>query len=327
MVPIDLHTHSIASGHGSANTIADLAKAASQKGLEVLGISDHGPATPGSCKESYFRSLNIAPHTREGILLLYGIEANILTMQGDLDVSSDTLSLLDYVIISLHAQSFHAARNLSTALPSSFDQPGCRGWETIEPSYQSEHNHHKHCTAIQSLPDPHKTIPLKKDSPHTDQCNVKRVITNPPDTFQWNSSRNTSPLFKESNTGQDFTDAYINAMKNPYVRILGHPDDIQFPVDPIRLVEAARDYHVVIEVNEASLIPGGYRGDTRENLSKLLIQCRNHSLPILLSSDSHGASRIGEVSHGAKFLRELHYPEEHILNYQPIEIFLNYRIR
>ena len=43
----DIHTHSIASGHGTTCTISDMAKAASKKGLKLLGISDHGPGTSG----------------------------------------------------------------------------------------------------------------------------------------------------------------------------------------------------------------------------------------------------------------------------------------
>lgn len=41
----DMHTHSIASGHGTTCTISDMAKAASKKGLKLLGITDHGPGT------------------------------------------------------------------------------------------------------------------------------------------------------------------------------------------------------------------------------------------------------------------------------------------
>ena len=53
----DIHTHSIASGHGTTCTISDMAKAASQKGLKLLGITDHGPATLAAGTSSYFRSL------------------------------------------------------------------------------------------------------------------------------------------------------------------------------------------------------------------------------------------------------------------------------
>ena len=54
---IDLHTHSLSSGHGSNDTITDMAKAAAKSGIQILGISEHGPATAGSVKPSYFRSL------------------------------------------------------------------------------------------------------------------------------------------------------------------------------------------------------------------------------------------------------------------------------
>ena len=50
----DIHTHSIASGHGTTCTISDMAKAASKKGLKLLGISDHGPGIPADVKAKLF---------------------------------------------------------------------------------------------------------------------------------------------------------------------------------------------------------------------------------------------------------------------------------
>ena len=41
----DIHTHSIASGHGTSCTISEMAKTAASKGIKLLGITDHGPAT------------------------------------------------------------------------------------------------------------------------------------------------------------------------------------------------------------------------------------------------------------------------------------------
>lgn len=38
----DMHTHSIASGHGTECTITNMARAAAEKGLRLLGITDHG---------------------------------------------------------------------------------------------------------------------------------------------------------------------------------------------------------------------------------------------------------------------------------------------
>ena len=68
---VDIHTHTIASGHGSSATITDMAKAAKAASLKMLGISDHGPATLGGGRISYFRNLKYAQRERLGIRMLW----------------------------------------------------------------------------------------------------------------------------------------------------------------------------------------------------------------------------------------------------------------
>ena len=99
---IDLHTHSCASGHGTTDRITDLAREAAKRHMEVLGVSDHGPATLGSAGLSYFRSLFLCERNRFGIRLLYGAEANILDTDGRLDIPDDILRRLDFCIVSMH---------------------------------------------------------------------------------------------------------------------------------------------------------------------------------------------------------------------------------
>jgi len=98
----DLHTHSCASGHGTNDRITDLAKEAARRHMKVLGISDHGPASPGSAGLSYFRSLFLGERCRFGVQIRYGVEANILDTEGNLDIPDDILRTLDYGIISMH---------------------------------------------------------------------------------------------------------------------------------------------------------------------------------------------------------------------------------
>jgi putative hydrolase len=98
----DVHTHSIASGHGTCATMTDMAKAANAAGLKMLGISDHGPKTLGGGRISYFRSLAFAQPKRLGVRMLYGAEVNILDQEGKLDLDDEILESLDYVIASMH---------------------------------------------------------------------------------------------------------------------------------------------------------------------------------------------------------------------------------
>lgn len=98
----DLHTHTCASGHGTRDSITDLAKEAAKRQMEVLGISDHGPASPGSAGLSYFRGLALGERRRFGVRVRYGAEANILDGDGRLDIPDDILENLDYCIVSMH---------------------------------------------------------------------------------------------------------------------------------------------------------------------------------------------------------------------------------
>lgn len=120
------------------------------------------------------------------------------------------------------------------------------------------------------------------------------------------------------------TEAYINAMKHPAVKILGHCDDTHFPVDYETLARAALRENVIFEINEASLAPGGYRGDTRANAARILHLCQKYQLPVILSSDSHGKEHVGDFTYAEEFVHQLMFPETLILNNQlpRLKVFL-----
>ena len=125
---IDLHTHSVSSGHGSTDTITDMAKTAASIGIQILGISEHGPATIGSVKPSYFRSLKLANRKRFGIHILYGAEVNIITPSGALDLEDDILSDLDYALVSIHPPTLtpYEHRDLTHAYVNAMEHPKVR---------------------------------------------------------------------------------------------------------------------------------------------------------------------------------------------------------
>lgn len=104
----DLHTHSRASGHGTQDSVTDLAREAARRRIKLLGVSDHGPATPGSADLSYFRSLILCERKRFGVELRYGAEANILDTDGRLDIPDEILETLDYCIVSIHRNTYTA---------------------------------------------------------------------------------------------------------------------------------------------------------------------------------------------------------------------------
>lgn len=220
---MDLHTHTIASGHAYC-TIHEMARAAADKGLELLGITEHGPKMPGTCHNFYFHNLKVVPRELYGIRLLLGAEVNIMDSEGNVDLNEKELRKLDIVIASLHIPCM---------------QPG---------------------------------------------------------------------------TKKENTDAYRNVMKNPYVNIIGHPDDGRYEVDYPALVEAAKEYGKVLEVNNHSLEPDCFRQNARENYIQMLELCKEYGVPVVMDTDAHFDTLVGEFACARALLTEMDFPEELVLN-------------
>lgn len=99
---LDVHTHSIVSGH-AYSSIQEMAMAASEKGLQILGITEHAPALPGACDPIYFRNLHVVPREMYGVRLLLGAELNILDTKGTLDLDENYYRILDLRIAGIHS--------------------------------------------------------------------------------------------------------------------------------------------------------------------------------------------------------------------------------
>lgn len=116
-------------------------------------------------------------------------------------------------------------------------------------------------------------------------------------------------------TREENTAALVNAMKNPYVQIIGHPDSAAIPLDYEAVVRAAKENHVLLEVNNSSLRPGSPRPGARENYRIMLDLCRLYNTPVIADSDAHCAADAGNLSQAFELLKETDFPPELTANY------------
>ncbi|MFV0527279.1 MAG: phosphatase [Lachnospiraceae bacterium] len=232
---LDLHTHTIASGH-AYSSMREMAQAAADKDLAMLGLTEHAPAMPGTCHPFYFQNLKVIPRTMYGVQLLMGAELNIVDYEGHVDMEGRDLESLDVTVASLH-----------------------------------------------------------------------------------------SPCFKAGSVVEN-TRAYVNAMKNPYINIIGHPDDARMPADYKALVEAAKEYHKVIELNNSSLRPFSFRENAKENDVEILRWCMEYEVPIVVDSDAHIDVDVGNFDYAIPLLEMMKFPEHLILNRntEAIKPYLNF---
>lgn len=229
---LDCHMHTIAAGH-AYSTVKDYVEQAKEIGLELIAITEHTPDMPGATHIFFFNNMKIIPDEIKGVRVLKGAEANIINLEGSIDIEKEVQEAMDIIIASVH--------------------PPCFGYSL----------------------------------------------------------------------GTDLTETYKKAMRNPQITIIGHPDDGRFEVDYEALVKEAKATGTLLEVNNSSLKPTSFRSNARENYLKMLSYCKQYEVPIIIGSDSHFYTALGDFEYADALLNEVEFPEELIMN-TSTEKFLHY---
>ena len=110
------------------------------------------------------------------------------------------------------------------------------------------------------------------------------------------------------------TENVIECMKQEKVFFISHPDDDHTPLDYERLVESAKKYHVALEVNNSSLVKRHKRLHCVQNYETMLRLCMEYGNPIVVSSDAHDPSWVGEFTLAKELLERVGFDEALILN-------------
>lgn len=113
---------------------------------------------------------------------------------------------------------------------------------------------------------------------------------------------------------EENTAALIGAMKHPKVKIIGHPDNGYYPVDYEKLAKAAKEYHVLLELNNSSLHPKYGRLNSTANAKIMLKECLKYHTEVIIDSDAHIANDVANHIYAQKIVDEVHFPEELIVN-------------
>ncbi len=110
----DMHMHTLASGH-AYGTIREMAQAACEAGLEIIGITEHAPGIPGTVDPFYYGNLKVVPKVLCGVEVLHGCEVNVLN-DGTLSLEEKYIRRLDYCIAGIHKHCYeNAGREENTA--------------------------------------------------------------------------------------------------------------------------------------------------------------------------------------------------------------------
>lgn len=123
------------------------------------------------------------------------------------------------------------------------------------------------------------------------------------------------------------TSALLKVMENPYVDIIGHPGDPRYDVDYKAVFRQAKETGTILEINNASLIPGGFRDGSQENVKSILRMSMEEGVSVVLGSDAHFYTGIGDFSYALALLKEVGFPEELVYNTDPIRFLAGLKKR
>lgn len=110
------------------------------------------------------------------------------------------------------------------------------------------------------------------------------------------------------------TDNVIACMENRKVRFISHPDSDRYPMDYPALVQAAKAHHVALEINNSSLRWPKHRPNCVENYRTMIPLCMEYEVPLIVNTDAHDPSAVGDFSEAMRFLATMELKEALLLN-------------
>ncbi|WP_317856307.1 phosphatase [Chakrabartyella piscis] len=124
------------------------------------------------------------------------------------------------------------------------------------------------------------------------------------------------PTFPPATRAEN-TSAYLKAMENPLVDIIGHPGDPRYDVDYKEVFRVAKETGTLLEFNNASLVPGGFRQGGDAIILEIMKMAMEDGIPVVVGSDAHFYTSIGNVSYVETMMKSIGFPEELVLNTNP----------
>ncbi len=100
-ISVDTHTHTVLSGH-AWSTLRENAVVAAARGLPAMCLTEHGHALPGAGPWFLAGAQRMLPEFVGGVRVYYGIEANIIDLDGSVDIEDRILRICEWVVASMH---------------------------------------------------------------------------------------------------------------------------------------------------------------------------------------------------------------------------------
>ena len=113
-----------------------------------------------------------------------------------------------------------------------------------------------------------------------------------------------------SGTIEQNTAAYLGLAQNPDVDVIGHCANTKFVFDYEKGIRAFKEHGKLVEINESTIL----WKNTEKNYREIIPLCKKYEVPVIVNTDAHFYTAVGQVNSSLALLEEFDYPERLIVN-------------
>ncbi len=128
---------------------------------------------------------------------------------------------------------------------------------------------------------------------------------------EWVVASMHTPCVQYERTPENVTKAYLGALDNPLIDVLGHPTEDVFPYDYEPVLKKCKEAGVFVEMNESSL---RWKKGALKNAQTVYAICKKWEIPIVVDSDAHFHQLVGKAPLSQQLLADLEFPTSLIAN-------------
>ncbi len=106
------------------------------------------------------------------------------------------------------------------------------------------------------------------------------------------------------------TETYLKLAENPQVDVIGHCANVKFLFDYEKGLKKFKECGKLVEINESTI----RWKNTESNYREIIRLCKKYEIPVIVNTDAHFFTAVGEVSESMRLLEEAGFPEKLVFN-------------
>ena len=128
--------------------------------------------------------------------------------------------------------------------------------------------------------------------------------------MEWVIASAHNPDLK-AGTMEQRDEMWIGVAQNPYVDVLGHTGRAGYEYHVDRVIPVVKEQGKMVEINNHSL---DFGEKTWANCREIALACKKYQVPVVVSTDAHFCTEVGQVPQAVQLLEEIQFPKELIFN-------------